>query len=726
MKWDNDSLVTAYALEEAPTSERENVELLLQDSEENQQWVEDVQWMAQLLETELQRGPLPSLTSEQSQQVKEALVVGLPLQEVHETQTDAQETNASPSVELAEPDASTTIEEPQPQKHGFFSGGWLETVSALCILTVYGFVVLSYTGYHFYESPAKSRAVNKYRPRPVKKRVSPMLPLKRVSPSGKNTVLGQKNRKPVSSLKGKPSWKKPWSTVNYQDSPARSNLDLVKREEGRQGQDKWRRHAAQIRDGEANHGVRALGESYGTLVENPFRRAWRHPLSTFSIDVDTASYANVRRFLQHHTRPPKDSVRIEEMVNYFSYNYAPPKGNDPFSAHVEIAAAPWNPSSRLVRIGLKAKELQRKRRPATNLVFLLDVSCSMTPANKLPLLKRSFRLMLNQLTERDRVAIVVYAGASGLVLPSTSGEHRSTIVNALNRLQSGGSTNGGAGIQLAYQVAVQNYIRGGVNRVILATDGDFNVGVTNHNDLTKLIQRKAKSGVYFSALGFGTGNYNDKLMETLSNKGNGNYAYIDSFAEAKKVLGQQLFGTLVTVAKDVKIQVEFNPHKVESYRLVGYANRMLKAKDFDNDKKDAGDIGAGHTVTALYEVKLATKKTSARRLRYQVKQANPALAKELLNLKLRYKQPDGSTSKLLKFPIQDKGKPFSQSSKDFQFASAVAAFGMLLRNSPYRGKATFDSILEIAQSSKGGDEKGYRAEFVRLVKRAKSLYQRRR
>jgi len=465
-------------------------------------------------------------------------------------------------------------------------------------------------------------------------------------------------------------------------------------------------------------------ESYKGFRENPFLSPKAKPLSTFSIDVDTASYSNIRRFLNHHTRVPKNAIRLEEMINYFTYDYPAPKGKHPFSTHVEIAGAPWNPKHRLVRIGLKGKVFSKKKRPSSNLVFLLDVSGSMYAQNKLPLLIRSFSLLVRQLGEKDRVSIVVYAGSTGLVLPSTSGRNKRKIIYALKRLRAGGSTNGGAGIQLAYQQAVRHFIRGGINRVILATDGDFNVGISSRRRLKAFIKRKAKSGVFLTVLGVGMGNYKDSTLEMLANKGNGNYAYIDNMREAKKVFVQQLSGTLLTIAKDVKIQVEFNPHKVKRYRLIGYENRKLRAEDFKNDKKDAGEIGAGHTVTALYEV-IPRKQYKGKgiKLRYQKGSWNPGgKSKELLTLKLRYKKPQGHKSKLLVFPIIDKGKRFSRSSKDFQFAASVASFGMLLRGSRYRGQTTFDSIREIATSSKGRDLHKHRAEFIRLVKKAKKIY----
>ena len=467
-------------------------------------------------------------------------------------------------------------------------------------------------------------------------------------------------------------------------------------------------------------------EAYAAINDNPFLTALENPLSTFSIDVDTASYANVRRFLTENQLPPPDAVRIEELVNYFSYNYPQPKGDVPFSVNAEVAGCPWNAEHRLVRIGLKGREIARNQRPPSNLVLLIDVSGSMNEPAKLPLLKESLKLLTRQLTENDRVSIVVYAGAAGQVLPATSGRDKATILTALERLQAGGSTHGSAGIQLAYETATENFIQGGVNRVILCTDGDFNVGTTSQGDLTRLITDKAKSGVFLSVLGFGMGNYKDSTMETLADKGNGNYAYIDNLNEGRKVLVEQMSGTLVTIAKDVKIQIEFNPAQVNSYRLIGYENRLLAKEDFNNDKKDAGEIGAGHTVTALYEVVPAGAVDETPRvdpLKYQ-KPAKPAAASgsdELLTLKLRYKQPDGDTSRLLSTPIKDSDKSYNRASTDFKFAAAVVEFGMLLRHSPYKGEATFNSVWEHTRANLGNDPEGYRAEFLTLVETAQRL-----
>ena len=477
-------------------------------------------------------------------------------------------------------------------------------------------------------------------------------------------------------------------------------------------------------------------ESYSPIADNGFVRVADQPLSTFSIDVDTASYSNVRRYLNSGALPPKDAVRIEEMVNYFPYRYAPPKEGDaaPFAAQIEVAGCPWNKGHRLVRVGLKGREIARDKRPPSNLVFLIDVSGSMQPENKLPLVKQGLRMLVRELKENDRVAIVVYAGETGLLLPDTTGDQRATILRAIDALGAGGSTNGAGGITLAYQVASEHFIKGGVNRVLLCTDGDFNVGVTDPQALTKLIEEKATTGVFLSVLGFGMGNLKDATMEKLADKGTGNYAYVDNLAEARKVLVEQMSGTLVTIAKDVKTQVEFNPAKVSGYRLVGYENRLLAKEDFSDDRKDAGEIGAGHTVTALYEVVPAGAAAGADRpgvdeLKYQKPAAaapppGPAAgdaSAELLTVKLRYKEPDGTTSRLLEFPVTDGGVAYAKASDDFKFAASVAAFGMILRDSPHKGQVTFDGVLELAQEGKGADASGYRGEFIELVRAAKAL-----
>jgi len=483
-------------------------------------------------------------------------------------------------------------------------------------------------------------------------------------------------------------------------------------------------------------------ESYDQIVENPFLEVRENPLSTFSIDVDTASYSNMRRLLNAGRRPPRGAVRIEELINYFSYDYPQPQGGAPFSVNIEVADCPWNDAHRLARIGLKGREVLPETRPPCNLVFLLDVSGSMKEENKLPLVKKAMRTLMQNLTDKDRVAIAVYTDASSLALPSTPVSNSTAILAVIDQLQANGSTNGAQGIQLAYQVAQENFIRGGINRVILATDGDFNVGVTNQSDLVDLIELKAKSGVFLSVFGFGMDNLKDSNLEKLADKGNGNYGYIDTENEARKALGEQINGTLVTIAKDVKIQVEFNPAEVAAYRLIGYENRLLAKEDFNDDTKDAGEIGAGHTVTALYEivpvgsaftntaVGISENPTETRPLVDPLKYQRPrdkaeltqaAAGGETLTVKLRYKEPDGDTSKLLEFPVVDSGQGFNAASPDFRFAASVASFGMLLRDSKFKGDATFQSVEALAKSGLGADTWGYRQEFVSLVEKAAAL-----
>jgi Ca-activated chloride channel family protein len=488
----------------------------------------------------------------------------------------------------------------------------------------------------------------------------------------------------------------------------------------------------------AGQGPGQGGDKFNRIEENPFLLVKDSPLSTFSIDVDTASYAKVRQYLQEHgAMPPPDAVRIEELVNYFDYNYPPPTDEHPFAVHVASSDCPWRPEHKLVRIGLKGREIDRSQRPVSNLVFLIDTSGSMLQANKLPLVQRGMQMLSDQLGENDRISMVVYAGSAGLVLPATSGDDHPRILAALERLQAGGSTNGGAGITLAYDTARENFVKGGVNRVILCSDGDFNVGVTSQGELIRLAEDNAKSGVVLTVLGFGIGNHNDAMLEQISDKANGNYYFVDNESEARQVLVDQMTGTLTPIAKDVKIQVEFNPAKVASYRLIGYENRLLAKEDFNDDKKDAGEIGAGHTVTALYEVvppgvNPPTTQPGVDPLKYQHDpKALELLTKrghsdEMLTLKLRYKAPDApadvqGTSKLLEFPITDAGKTYAQGSEDFKFAAAVAGFGMILRDSPYKGTATFNSVIELAGEGKGPDANGYRAEFIQLVQQAKAI-----
>ncbi|WP_293084742.1 VWA domain-containing protein [Moorena sp. SIO3H5] len=467
-------------------------------------------------------------------------------------------------------------------------------------------------------------------------------------------------------------------------------------------------------------------ENYSPIDENAFKRVKHNPLSTFAIDVDTASYSNLRRFLNNGQLPPTDAIRIEELINYFNYDYPEPESDRPFSITTEISQAPWNPTHKLVHIGIQGEKMAIEDLPPSNLVFLLDVSGSMNNPNKLPLLKDAFRMLVNELREEDQVSIVVYAGAAGVVLPPTPGNDKDKILTAIENLNAGGSTAGGAGIQLAYKLAQDNFIKSGNNRVILATDGDFNVGVSSDTELVKLIEQKRKKGVFLTVLGFGTGNLQDSKMEKIANKGNGNYAYIDNELEAKKVLVNEIGATLLTIAKDVKIQVEFNPAKVQAYRLIGYENRRLKDEDFNDDTKDAGELGAGHTVTALYEIIPVGAKTKVKLpdidpLKYQSNAASTTNSKELMQVKLRYKEPDGNTSQLLTYPLVDKAVKLNDASDNFKFSAAVASFGMVLRDSPYKGKASFDQALTLAKESEGVDLEGYRAEFIDLVESAEEI-----
>ena len=476
-----------------------------------------------------------------------------------------------------------------------------------------------------------------------------------------------------------------------------------------------------------NYNSRFNTEAYNTINENIFKDVTGNPLSTFSIDVDNASYSNIRRFINYGQAPPKDAVRIEEMINYFDYAYTQPKGNDPFSINYEMSECPWNSETKLIMVGLQGKEIDYSQAAPSNLVFLIDVSGSMGDPNKLPLVKQSLIYLIDNLKETDRIALVVYAGAAGLVLNSTPVSQKQTIKDAINHLESGGSTAGGAGIELAYKTAVENLISEGNNRVILCTDGDFNIGSSSDGEMTRLIEEKRKTGVYLTICGFGMGNYKDSKMETIANNGNGNYYYIDDEKESQKVFGTDMRGTLFTIAKDVKIQIEFNPAQVESYRLIGYENRLLNKEDFNNDLKDAGELGAGHRVTALYEVKLRKAsyepkgmkdKQTEEELKYQTTQVNEKayITDEILTLKLRYKAPNSDVSKLIEKPLANSMIPISSTSDNFRFASAVIEFGMLLRDSEFKGDATYEEVVKLANSARGADKFGYRDEFISLVK----------
>jgi len=468
-------------------------------------------------------------------------------------------------------------------------------------------------------------------------------------------------------------------------------------------------------------------EGYSAIHENGFLKCTQNPLSTFSIDVDVASYANLRRFLNSGQRPPIDAVRIEEMVNYFNYDYPQPKSEDPFSVITEIATCPWNEDHKLVHIGLQGLKVPTDNLPASNLVFLIDVSGSMQDVNKLPLLKSAFKMLVEEIRPQDRVAIVVYAGAAGLVLPSTSGKNKEKIIEALDRLEAGGSTAGGAGIKLAYETALENFVEKGNNRIILASDGDFNVGASSDAEMERLIEQKREQGVFLTVVGFGMGNYKDNKMEILADKGNGNYAYIDNLQEARKVFVNEFGGTLFTIAKDVKLQIEFNPAKVQAYRLIGYENRRLNDEDFNDDKKDAGELGSGHTVTALYEIIPVGVKSSFIKsvdpLKYQKPQVEEITSNspELMTLKLRYKKPDGNKSSLITNTVMDKGGEWEDASVNFRWSAAVAAYGMLLRESEYAQDANLAMVLDLARNAKGKDEEGYRSEFIRLVESSRFL-----
>lgn len=466
-------------------------------------------------------------------------------------------------------------------------------------------------------------------------------------------------------------------------------------------------------------------EDYSPVNENIFHAVTDQPLSTFSIDVDRASYSNIRRFLNNGDMPPADAVRVEEMINYFDYKYGNPTGDAPVAIHTDMAVCPWNTAHQLVRIALKGKDVAKENLPPSNLVFLIDVSGSMSGPQRLPLVKQAFKALTAQLRPVDKVAIVVYAGAAGLVLPSTSGENKTAILDALDKLEAGGSTAGGEGIQLAYKTAAENLLQNGNNRVIIATDGDFNVGPSSDGELQRIIEKEREKGIFLSVLGFGMGNYKDNKLELLADKGNGNYAYIDNFEEARRTFVTEFGGTLFTIAKDVKLQIEFNPKYVQSYRLVGYENRMLQNEDFNNDKKDAGDMGAGHTVTALYEIVPVGKSTeqplAVDPLKYQLAKQPNGNSSEVLTVKLRYKEPKASTSQLITQVLHWKQQDITAAPEDFRMATAVADFGLLLRNSEHKGNASWEQVLKLAGNARGTDEEGYRAEFIQLVKKAQLI-----
>ena len=467
-------------------------------------------------------------------------------------------------------------------------------------------------------------------------------------------------------------------------------------------------------------------EGYAPVNENGFKNVKDNPLSTFSIDVDNASYSNIRRFINQGELPPADAVRIEEMINYFKYDYPEPNGEHPFSVYTELAVCPWNTNHNLLHIGLRGKSIDKSSLPPSNLVFLLDVSGSMDDPDKLPLLKSAFGMLVNELRPQDHVAIVVYAGAAGLALESTSGNKKDVIMRAIDNLEAGGSTAGGEGLKLAYAEAAKNFVKGGNNRIILATDGDFNVGESSNGGMERLVEEKREQGVFITVLGFGMGNIKDDKMELIADKGNGNYAYIDNLQEARRVLVREFGGTLFTIAKDVKFQIEFNPSNVQSYRLIGYENRLLNDEDFNDDKKDAGEMGSRHNVTVLYELIPAgsgEKLPSIDPLKYQRSDLNQDKSNnnEFLTIKLRYKKPDGVTSMLLDQPVKGPVKELNSSSENLRFAAAVTEFGMILRSSEFKGNTTLDSTVSLANSARGADEEGYRAEFIRLVKTVRDM-----
>jgi Ca-activated chloride channel family protein len=470
-------------------------------------------------------------------------------------------------------------------------------------------------------------------------------------------------------------------------------------------------------------------EGYAGVDENGFKNVVNNPLSTFSIDVDNASYSNIRRFINSGIMPPPDAVRIEEMINYFKYDYPEPDGVYPFSVYSELAGCPWDSRHQLFLVGLKGKSINKSSLPSSNLVFLIDVSGSMNVPNKLPLLKSAFGLLINELRQQDHVAIVVYAGAAGLVLEPTPGNKKDVIMNAINNLEAGGSTAGGAGLRLAYSVASENFVKNGNNRIILATDGDFNVGESSNGGMERLVEENRDRGIFMTVLGFGMGNIKDDKMEIIADKGNGNYSYIDNLQEARRVLVREFGGTLFTIAKDVKFQIEFNPSKVQSYRLIGYENRLLNDEDFNNDQKDAGEMGSGHNVTALYELVPAGSDEeipSVDPLKYQGSNRSNVTTgnsyqDEYLTIKIRYKKPDGITSMLLEKPVRNYVNDMEDASENLRFAAAVSEFGMILRNSEFKGNSTLEEAARLAKSARGVDEEGYRAEFIRLIDTAKGL-----
>jgi Ca-activated chloride channel family protein len=708
----SDPRLTAYALDELDAAERAEVEAQLAGDPERRRLVEEIRATARLLTEHLQNEPRPKLAPEQREAIEARLQAAKPAPP------------RRPWIKRFGPTAavvamigllawSAYLSQTPPRQ---------PTPPQMCTPPD--------------DKPAITRGPNPTEPTVIARRTPPTI-------TSEPTVIARRTPPTITYNKAAPPaspWEGPMADLApgprpkpggpKAASPATRPLNMAELQRSapltRHLVNEQQRSAAPEPQPEPE--PQPNTEAYDRIVDNPFLSVAQNPLSTFSIDVDTASYANVRRFLMQDQRPPKDAVRIEELLNYFPYHDPPPAGDEPFSINIEVARCPWNADHRLARIGLMGKPIANDKRPPSNLVFLIDVSGSMDQPNKLPLLKQALRLLVEQLGENDRVALVVYAGASGLVLPSTSCRRQPEILSALDQLRAGGSTNGGAGIQLAYDQAVRNFIPNGTNRVILATDGDFNVGVTSQGELIRLIEAQAKSRVFLSVLGFGMGNIKDSTLEKLADKGNGHYAYIDTPREARKELVEQLGATLVTIAKDVKIQVEFNPARVGAYRLIGYENRLMRPEDFPDDTKDAGEIGAGHHVTALYELVPpgpdAVKPAGPGPLKYQ-KPAEPVgSSQESLTVKLRYKKPDGDASRLIERGVVDEGLDVSRASPDFRFAGAVAGFGMLLRDAPEKGTITFDGVLELAGSSTGDDASGYRQEFLELVRKAKALLSR--
>jgi Ca-activated chloride channel family protein len=660
----NDPRLTAYALGEMNDSDRLAFEALLADDPAAKEEIESIRRTAALLVAELGQGAPSELTKTQRSRIEQA--------------------------------AQASVPAPRAKRRWraalVWSGGGLAAAAGVAL-------VLSTTLRSGMEPALPAVAENKE---------SAPTPLMMESNAREPARLRPAEARP--SLAAKMSAKAPRGTDRESGSGTRARAE----EFGMIGL-----LPQTIQPGAVEHDT----EAYDHIQDNPFIRVAEDPRSTFSIDVDTASYSIVRRFLNEGRLPPAGAVRIEEMINYFHYGYPEPATEVPFSVNTEVSEAPWATGHRLVRIGLKGRHVAAATRPRANLVFLVDVSGSMESPDKLPLLKEGLELLVGQLDSGDRVSLVVYAGSSGLVLSPTAGDRKDTIRGALGRLQAGGSTNGGEGIQLAYEQARSSFIRGGINRVILATDGDFNVGTTSQSELLDLIEKEAKSGVFLSVLGFGTGNYKDSTLEKLADKGNGNYAYIDTAAEARKVLVEQASGTLITIAKDVKIQLEFNPSRVQAFRLIGYENRVLAHQDFTDDKKDAGEIGADHTVTALYELVPpgGALPDEGSMLRYQ-KRGEPTAAAEsgeLLTIKLRYKEPEGSTSREIEVRVPDQRRSFGEASSDQQFAASVASFGMLLRGAQYKGSATYASVLETLGRNVANDP--YRRELVTLVEKASGL-----